>query len=121
MLEFHSPVGLEHYHQKLSSLQLDMAIAPLADHDFNRAKSNLKLLEYGALGLPVICSKIEPYLDSPARQLDEQIESWVDAIRELAADKSAREEQGRRMKDWMSRNYYMEDQLGRWAQAFWLD
>lgn len=38
-----------------------VAIAPLVDNEFNKCKSNLKILEAGAKGLPIICSKVLPY------------------------------------------------------------
>ncbi|MED5509395.1 MAG: glycosyltransferase, partial [Pseudomonadota bacterium] len=51
--ESHDFVDIEAYPQKLASLNLDLAVAPLEEHDFNIAKSNLRLLEYGILGWPV--------------------------------------------------------------------
>ncbi len=40
---------------------IDVLIAPLQDTPFNRAKSNLKFLEYSTLGVPGIFSKVRPY------------------------------------------------------------
>lgn len=37
------------------------AIAPLRDTKFNRCKSNLKILEAGAKGIPIITSRVSPY------------------------------------------------------------
>ena len=37
-------------------------LAPLEDTPFNRAKSDLKFLEYSALGLPTVASRVTPYL-----------------------------------------------------------
>jgi glycosyltransferase involved in cell wall biosynthesis len=37
-------------------------VAPLVDNEFNRAKSDLKLLEYAALGLPAVASAVGPYV-----------------------------------------------------------
>lgn len=53
------PVGVEVYHHRLS--ECDIAIAPLVDSRFNRAKSDLKPLEYAGCGIPVIASKVGPY------------------------------------------------------------
>lgn len=39
----------------------DISLIPLEDRFFNHFKSNLKILEAGAKGLPVICSEVEPY------------------------------------------------------------
>ena len=39
----------------------DIAVAPLRDNLFNRCKSSIKFLEYSALGVPGIYSRLEPY------------------------------------------------------------
>src|SRR5690606_24915032 len=43
--EFHPGVAIEDYPARLASLDLDLAIAPLEDNQFNRCKSNLRVLE----------------------------------------------------------------------------
>jgi len=49
----------------LRELGADFGIAPLLKNEFNRCKSNIKLLDYWASGLIPICSKLEPYKESP--------------------------------------------------------
>lgn len=39
----------------------DLAIAPLVDTEFNRCKSDLKFLQYSAVGLPSLSSNCPPY------------------------------------------------------------
>lgn len=39
----------------------DIGIAPLADTDFNRCKSTIKLMDYAALGLAVVASDVPAY------------------------------------------------------------
>jgi glycosyltransferase involved in cell wall biosynthesis len=46
------------YPSHLASMGLDIGIAPLRDNKFNRAKSNLRWLEYSALGLPCVASRV---------------------------------------------------------------
>jgi glycosyltransferase involved in cell wall biosynthesis len=41
--------------------EIDVAIAPLIDNEFNRCKSQLKLIEAGIFGRPLIASKVYPY------------------------------------------------------------
>lgn len=41
--------------------ETDIAIAPLADHDFNHMKSNLKQVECWSRKLPVVCTDVIPY------------------------------------------------------------
>lgn len=53
------PVSWEEYPSCLSLF--DIGVAPLADTPFNQCKSDLRLLEYGAWGVPYVASDIEPY------------------------------------------------------------
>ena len=67
--EAHPMVPIAQYPARLASLGLDVAVAPLVDHPFNRAKSNLKALEYGAVGLPVVASDLPPYRGMPVTRV----------------------------------------------------
>jgi GT2 family glycosyltransferase/glycosyltransferase involved in cell wall biosynthesis len=61
----------------------ELAVAPLADKAVNETKSDLKLLEYAVLGLPVIASDIGPYRSvhsSLAKVVKNTQEAWVEAI-----------------------------------------
>ena len=49
------------YYQLIESLDIDIALAPLEHNKFNEGKSNVKLLEMGMCGLPVIASPVGPY------------------------------------------------------------
>ncbi|NDY57685.1 glycosyltransferase family 4 protein [Desulfovibrio sulfodismutans] len=49
------------YARKLVELAPDIGLAPLRDTPFNRAKSNIKALEYGALGVAGVYSDLPPY------------------------------------------------------------
>ena len=78
------------YARTLASLDLDLAVAPLAPHPFNECKSNLRLLEYGVLGYPVLCTDILPYQgDLPVFRIANRPREWIRAIRELVADRAA--------------------------------
>jgi GT2 family glycosyltransferase len=116
---FHPYVKIEDYAKTLGALHLDIAVAPLADNAFNRCKSNLKLIEYGAAGFAVIASDIDPYRDAPVRLVDNSPESWTNAIRELAGSKQA-EEQAEALHTWAKDNYRIEDALPHWLAA-WSD
>lgn len=41
--------------------ETDVSLAPLADHQFNRAKSNLKQVECWSRKIPLICTDVPPY------------------------------------------------------------
>jgi len=68
---FHIPsVNVERYPIVLSSLNLDIAVAPLVDHEFNHAKSNIKVLEYGMVKAAVVASDVTPYSNTIEHQKD---------------------------------------------------
>lgn len=64
--------------------KMDFAIAPLIDNYFNAAKSYIKVVEYGALGLAAIASKVSPYTEAthiPNILLcDNTGEAWAEAL-----------------------------------------
>lgn len=118
--EFHPPVKIDDYPAKLASLNLDLAIAPLEDVPFNHGKSHLRLLEYGVLGYPIICTDITPYRGNyPVTRVPNKFRSWVEAIREQVADLDALARQGDQMRDYIQRHWMLEDNLDNWLRA-WL-
>jgi hypothetical protein len=120
IVEFHQGVQLDDYPAKLASLNLDLAVAPLEDVPFNHAKSHLRLLEYGVLGYPVICTDITPYRgDYPVTRVPNRFKDWVDAIRSHVADRDELARRGDVLRDYINANWILEDNLDVWAQA-WL-
>jgi len=118
--EYHSWVPLHDYAKKLASLDLDLAIAPLEPHPFNDAKSNLRLLEYGILGYPVLCSDILPYRGAlPVRRVRNRPRDWINGIRELIADREACRLLGERLRQAVLRDWMLEDHLADWRRG-WL-
>ncbi|MBD3634351.1 MAG: glycosyltransferase [Methylophaga sp.] len=117
--EEHTFVDIEAYPQKLASLNLDLAVAPLEEHDFNIAKSNLRLLEYGILGWPVVCSDIFPYQtnDAPVIRVANNKADWLSAIRQILADPSALQQAGDELKAWVEQHYLLEDHLDEWFSS----
>lgn len=49
----------------LKNLNIDVMLAPLDNIFFNECKSNIKALDATAIGVPLICSNIEPYNNLP--------------------------------------------------------
>ncbi|MBT1671411.1 glycosyltransferase [Curtobacterium flaccumfaciens] len=59
-------------------------VAPLRDEEFNRAKSDLKFLEYTALGLPAVVSDRPSYAVARAHgavAVPDDVSAWRDAVR----------------------------------------
>lgn len=118
--EYHEPVTLDLYPAKLASLNLDLAVAPLEDVPFNHGKSHLRLLEYGVLGYPVICTDITPYKgDYPVTRVQSRYKDWIEAIRSHVADMDALAKKGDELKRYIDENWILEDHLDVWLKA-WL-
>ncbi|QZA80032.1 rhamnan synthesis F family protein [Deefgea piscis] len=121
--EFHAGVPINEYPTKLASLNLDVALAPLEHNLFNRCKSNLRLLEYGVCGYPVICTDIEPYAQHlPVTRVKNRHKDWVDAIRAHTADLDHAARMGDELKfavnkDWMLREHNLDLWLAAWSGA----
>lgn len=115
--EFHPFGDYDAYPARLAALNLDLAVAPLEEIPFNRGKSNLRLLEYGALGVPVVCTDIDPYRDSPACKVANRPRDWLDALRARIHDLDAAAREGDAMRQWVLDSYVVEDHLDSWLQA----
>jgi len=108
-------VPFSQYPAKLASLNLDLAIAPLEQNIFNEAKSNLRLLEYGILGYPVVCSDIYPYQQAPVKRVTDN--AWLEAVRERIYDLDAAFKEGQELKQWVIKNWLLEDHVTEWGEA----
>ncbi|SCW97892.1 MULTISPECIES: glycosyltransferase [unclassified Pseudomonas] len=120
--EFHGSVGLNTYPFKLASLNLDLALAPLEFHIFNDCKSNLRLLEYGACGYPVICTDTKAYDGFlPCTKVrSNSTEEWIAAIRMHLADPDASYRMGDELREAVLRDYMLTgDNLQHWLWG-WL-
>jgi hypothetical protein len=117
--EFHDFVrDFEAYPAALAKLDLDLAIAPLELNAFNEAKSNLRLLEYGFMGWPVICTDIFPYQDAPVTRLPNEPQRWISAIREHLAEPVAMRAAGKALQEWVLANFILEDHATDWLEAY---
>lgn len=77
---------------KMLAQEVDVAVAPLEPCRFNECKSNLKLLEIGAVGLPIITSDIYPYQDSQRKIKwgNKQYKEWIDILMSYSDDETLR-------------------------------
>lgn len=93
------------YQSRIS--QFDIGVAPLRDTEFNRCKSDLRLLEYGAWGVPYVASDVAPY-----RRFAEQSgfvggdlaanpKDWHWQLMSLAYEANRREKYGRLIKQYV--------------------
>lgn len=86
------------YPRFMSSFKFDIGIAPLEDNNFNRAKSNLRWLEYSALKIPTVASPLPDFsrvIDSGNNGFIARDEKdWIDALSLLIESEGTRREMG---------------------------
>jgi glycosyltransferase involved in cell wall biosynthesis len=103
-------------------LNFDIGIAPVTDSRFNRAKSNLKWLEYSALKIPCVASKVYPYGRSIQHGktgfLAERQEEWYQALSALVESPELRAEMGQTAYQQVWEKWGHRQHVGSWASAF---
>jgi GT2 family glycosyltransferase len=120
--ELYTGVPTLNYPQHLMTQEWDLAIAPLEINPFNECKSNLKLLEYGWCGLPVVCSNITPYQgDLPVTRVKNRYKDWCNAIRAHLSDLPASRVQGLALQqkvaeEWVLKGPHLHDWFDAWAR-----
>lgn len=83
-INFHPWENIFEYPAKVKGIEPDIAIAPLEDIEFNRGKSNIKCLEYTAIGAVGVYSDITPYKFMSLRSRTD--EEMIAHIEKLAGD-----------------------------------
>jgi len=119
--EFHPGIPIARYPAALAALNLDLALAPVEQNLFNECKSNLRLLEYGVCGFPVVASDVRCYQgELPVTRVKNRFRDWVEAIRMHIADLDASARLGDELQAAVRRDYMLRgENLERWRQA-WL-
>lgn len=84
--------------------EADICLIPLLASPFNKMKSNLKVLEAANLGLPVICSQVDPYLNLPVLYAKNSSD-WVNHINRLVKSKKRQAEAGEALKYYADKHF----------------
>lgn len=122
--EFHPGVPTLDYPARLMQVtrDWDLAIAPLELNAFNECKSNLRLLEYGWCGLPVVCTDITPYQGSlPVTRVKNRYKDWREAILSQLQDPAASLRRGLALQQQVQADWTLTGpHLDHWYRA-WTD
>jgi len=104
-----------------ANIDWDVAIAPLADHVFNYAKSHLRALDAAALGIPVVAQDLPPYrefvVDGVTGYLVRTAGEWRARLTELVNDEAARQEMGAKARA-LAADYTIQEHWKRWESAY---
>jgi glycosyltransferase involved in cell wall biosynthesis len=99
--------------------QFDLALAPIADVSFNRVRSNIKVKEYAAGGVPWLASPIGPYRGLGEEQGGRLVPDygWSDALTDLVTDAEARAALAEQAAAW-GRTQTVVGNVGEWEAVF---
>jgi glycosyltransferase involved in cell wall biosynthesis len=97
----------------------DVGIAPLADIPWNRARSDIKLKEYAASGVPWLASPVGPYLGLGAQQGGRLVpdDGWLEALERLVTRRRERRRLARSAQRW-ARGQTIDAVADRWEHVF---
>jgi len=98
--------------------RFDIAIAPLADAPFNRARSNVKLKEYAAAGVPWLASPVGPYAGMGESQGGRLVpdDQWYEALLRLVDKARERRKLAKRARRWVAEQT-IEQNAEQWANV----
>jgi glycosyltransferase involved in cell wall biosynthesis len=98
----------------------DVGLMPLTDDAWSRGKCGLKLLQYGACGLPSICSPFgvnEQIVEHGASGFQARDgDQWQKALLTLAGDAGLRAEYGARAREIVAGRYSVQALVDRYAR-----
>lgn len=80
-IQYQPPSDILNYPYQMEQRKIDLLVAPLCKNRFNQCKSNIKWLEFSALGIPMLLQNLvtyTPYVDpwllfNDANQLEEKV------------------------------------------------
>ncbi len=101
---------------------IDIGIMPLPDDEWSRGKCGFKLLQYMAVGKPVVASPV----GVNSRIVDEGVngflaageEEWIEKLSLLIEDAERREKMGARGREKIKRDYSMQGLKERYVSLF---
>ena len=97
----------------------DVGIAPLADIPMNRARSDIKLKEYAASGVPWLASPVGPYARLGEAEGGRLIpdDGWFEALERLVVNPQERRRLGANGEAW-ARGQSIEAVADQWERVF---
>ena len=98
--------------------QADVGLGWVPDDLWSRGKCGLKVLQYGAAGLPVVANPVgvhpEMVVPGVTGFLPESTEDWIKALKTLSGDERARHNMGRAARQMIEARYAVD----LWSSAF---
>lgn len=124
-IEHHHWTDIMAYPYKAAILDLDFAIIPLRDTNFNRCKSSIKWLEMGALKVPSVTSYVRPYAqlmdmvkDNGIFIENNDLQAWFDGMTVMTKNIRLRQTMGEAAHKTVEIHYDANKTWESWVKAF---
>lgn len=120
-MHYHPGEALNDYPLVLASKGWDLAIAPVINNSFGNCKSDIKIKEYAALGMPIVASPIVPYLEASQNgakiHFANTFEEWYNVLNSLIKSQKLRDEIAKENKKWVSK-FWVQDNAQKIFEAY---
>lgn len=99
--------------------QFDIGLAPLTG-EYDMRRSNLKLLEYGAAGVPFVATDVGEYRRAPGGILVvNRADEWYRALKHLIRNDGLRASLGSAGRKWVEERWFMPDRVREYERILW--
>lgn len=113
-IEYHKTVSFIQHLEKLSTLQLDIALLPMQNKASRRFASDIPYLELSSFGIPAIASKHSVFkefiIDGQTGVLVDGDLEWLQVLDKLIEDEPYRKKLGKAAKELVWRHHSYADQ-----------
>jgi glycosyltransferase involved in cell wall biosynthesis len=136
---FYQPwTGLEDFYMQMSILRFDVGLAPLYPTEFARSRSPLRLLQYAALGIPIVGSNYGEYgkllsnglpgalvgwalPTATGRALPTVLKSmgWAETLSWMIEHPEERQDMASRARQYVRENYDIKRNVHKWAEVYY--
>lgn len=113
----------EHHPRNLAALKLDIALAPLTGSALNRARSPIKFLEFGFLGIAGIYADLEPFRGTvvPGENgllCADSVLQWEEALLHLIEHPERRQQLGHAARQCVSQEWMLPAHAHKWHDTY---
>lgn len=117
-------VSVEMFPKTMAVMKFDVGLAPLYRTEFAKSRSNIRLLQYSALGIPAVVSDFGEYGKAlkdgfPAISVVGNDESaWAEAIQWYIDNPVQRIKMGKKAKEYATAKYNIKNNVYRWKEVY---
>lgn len=104
-IKFTPWVQLPDFAETMANSGAQVTFAALQDNNFNRCKSNIKLIEAGAIGMPCICPDMVTYKDAPLKYSNGN--EFIDCIKSTLKNQTVYAEHCKKARA-LAENYWLD-------------